>query len=340
MNEGETPVDCNEVEKAINENFDQYAAGIINVQACVPSPYPTGDQDAAGIFATPSFSTTSQAALEVPRREDIPAGEGLGEVREARQDVGLASRMITYYEKLEAYKKKLAAFKRGERRRRPSKPYIKMPTFLSFIRSPFCVSFKITGHPGSEPYTFMAINAHLYFGNTMDDRRQEFDALMNWIRSRVTENDRAYYPNFILMGDLNLDFDKPEADRKRIATHLKTFNDAAGKNVTVNFPFLNVHKGQPSIFRTNARLTETFDQIGLFCRDKRFPSFELNSKMDPAKTPCGPDYGLFNFVELFSQSLYGKSFKNLSAATKKKFYPRFEHKVSDHMPLWFRLPLG
>ena len=40
-----------------------------------------------------------EAALEVPRREDIPEGEGFKEVREARRDAELASRMVGYYTK-------------------------------------------------------------------------------------------------------------------------------------------------------------------------------------------------------------------------------------------------
>ena len=55
----------------------------------------------------------------------------------------------------------------------------------------------------------MAINAHLYWGKYISDRRQEFNALMEWIIARVGVNHKAYYPNFILLGDLNLDFDNP-----------------------------------------------------------------------------------------------------------------------------------
>ena len=95
-----------------------------------------------------------------------------------------------------------------------------MPTFLTFIRSPFCVSFEIAGHPGTAPYKFMAINAHLFFGKTMADRRQEFEALMDWIIGRVKTNDQAYYPNFILLGDLNLDFDDPKRDRERMVVYV------------------------------------------------------------------------------------------------------------------------
>ena len=57
----------------------------------------------------------------------------------------------------------------------------------------------------------MVINAHLYFGNSIDDRRQEFDALMDWILARVKQEGKSYFPNFVLLGDLNLDFDKERA---------------------------------------------------------------------------------------------------------------------------------
>ena len=131
--------------------------------------------------------------------------------------------MAPYAKKLDDYLRKLDEYKAGNRRTKPKRPKfkVKMPTFITFIRTPFCVSFEISGHPGTEPYQFMAINAHLYFGDYMADRRQEFDALMVWILARVNENDRAYYPNFILLGDLNLDFDNPRTDRKRIEKHMR-----------------------------------------------------------------------------------------------------------------------
>ena len=36
---------------------------------------------------------------------------------------------------------------------------------------------------------------------------------------------KAYYPNFTLMGDLNLDFDNPRTDWNRIETQIKKFNN-------------------------------------------------------------------------------------------------------------------
>lgn len=247
--------------------------------------------------------------------------------------------MAPYATKLNDYLAKLDEYNAGNRRTKPKRPKlkVKMPTFLTFIRTPFCVSFEISGHPGTEPYQFMAINAHLYFGDFMADRRQEFDALMEWILARVRENDRAYYPNFILLGDLNLDFNNPRTDRKRIEKHMKAFNSDTEDDVNVNFPFLDPYPGRKKVFRTNARLDQTFDQIGLFCRDQRMPSYLDNTSM--GQHPRGPDYGVFHFPMLFSKALNGQSLDRLSRDARGEFLARFEHKVSDHMPLWLRLPL-
>ncbi len=233
------------------------------------------------------------------------------------------------------YEKKLKAFNDGKRK---TKPNLKMPVFLTFIRQPFCVSFRIVGHPGSRPYEFMAVNAHLYYGDTMADRRQEFDALMQWILARVRKNDKAYYPNFMLLGDLNLDFDNPALDRGRIEKHMKTFNDASGSQVNVNMPFLDVHPTRTTPFRTNARESETFDHIGLFFRTSGLPTYVDNASM--GRNERGPDYGVFNFVQLFHDALaISKPVAEMTMSEKNAFYGRFEHKVSDHMPIWLRLPL-
>jgi len=161
---------------------------------------------------------------------------------------------------------------------------------------------------------------------------------MEWIIGRVTSDHRAYYPNFILLGDLNLDYDNPLMDRGRIEQHLKTFNNASGEDVNVNFPFLDPHPTRRTPFRTNARLSETFDQIGLFSRDPRLPTFVDNANM--GQKLRGPDYGVFEFVRLFSDALLQKPFESLTPQEKRDFIARFEHKVSDQMPLWIRLPLS
>ena len=235
------------------------------------------------------------------------------------------------------YERKLAAWAVGDRKSKPRRPKVRLPVFLSFIRAPFCVSFEVFGHPGTTPYRFMAVNAHLYFGNFIDDRRQEFEALMSWLRARANEQDKAYYPDFILLGDLNLDYDNPKTDRARVEKQMKTFDGDSAEGVHVNFPFLDPHPGRRDVFRTNARLSETFDQIGLFFRDKRYPTYDKNASM--GERPEGPDYGVFDFVDLFANAVQDRPFTELTKAEKVKLLSRFEHKVSDHLPLWLRLPL-
>ena len=245
----------------------------------------------------------------------------------------IASDYDAFLKAMTPYARRLADYEAGKRKR---KPRLNLPVFLSFIRQPFCVAFRIAGHPGTQPYEFMGVNAHLYFGNYITDRRQEFNALINWLMSRLKANSNAYYPNFILFGDLNLDYDNPSRDRARIEERIKSLNtDLDGANV--NFPFLDVHPGRQDIFRTNARMTETFDQIGLFNRDPRLPAYTDNASM--GSDPRGPDYGVFEFGNLFSEAIVGRSYSELSARERANFVARFEHKVSDHLPLWIRLPL-
>ncbi len=80
-----------------------------------------------------------------------------------------------------------------------------------------------------------------------------------------------------------------------------------------------------------------FDQIGLFLRDRRFPACDVNEDM--GKRPEGPDYGVFDFVDLFARAVLNKPFVRLSKREKAALVKRFEHKVSDHLPLWIRLPM-
>lgn len=270
-------------------------------------------------------------------------GESEGSIREA---VEKARQDKNYLKKQKAYEKKLAKFKAegGAEPKKSSLP-IRMPVFVSFIRTPFAVMFVIHGHPGAERYTFMAINAHLFFGNVIDDRRQEFDALMEWIMGRVSEGDINDSLNIVLLGDLNLDYDKPENDRARILELIDRLNKRGGKDVNVYFPFLHPHPrrdnqqlmgrdGTP--LTTNARLSETFDQIGLFSRDPRLKKIRNE---DAGLRERGPDFGVFDFVNLFSEALLGKPFNELAKEQQSAFVKRFEHSVSDHMPLWFRIPL-
>ncbi len=229
-------------------------------------------------------------------------------------------------------------------RRAPAKPKLVLP-FLGFIRQPYAVSFKVVGMPGTRPYAFLAVNAHLVWGSGEEiERDREFQALMEWIRSREAGTDGTSYPGVILLGDLNLDFDKTLSDFEKIAPFLKPFENKKGEPIQVRFPFLVKHRNQPGVFRTNARANQTYDQIGFFFRENQMARHVMETIADPQLSRIGehergPDYGMFNFVELFSQALHGKPFAQLPGSKRKAFYALFEHNVSDHMPLWVRVPL-
>ena len=289
--------------------------------------------DATGTF--PGESGSPERLGYIFRWETVERCEVVSDVTYDRTKV-----VRNIYENLEAITNSFSDFdtkmRSFEADLRSSKPKIKMPVFLSFIRQPYVVGFRI-GPKAQDPTEFMAVNAHLLFGDFMSDREQEFDALMEWIIERVKQQTNTYFDNFILLGDLNLNFDNPARDRAKVSKKMKTFDGNAGNTFNVNFPFLDVHKGMNEVFRTNARKTETFDHIGLFFKGDSLPTFEQNENMDDNVN--GPNYGMFDFVDLFAVATKGKEFSQMSSAEKKSFYKKFEFKVSDHMPIWFRLPM-
>ena len=251
------------------------------------------------------------------------------------------SALDVFETKMHDYEDKMLEFARGQRSRRPTKPQVQMPTFLTFIRAPFMVSFRVPSASGADPLQFMAVNAHLYYGHYADDRRQEFSALLEWLVQRVRMKDRTYYQDFILLGDLNLDFDNPENDIKRVEKQMKDLDADSPGDMHVNFPFLDAHPGETEVYRTNARLKETFDHVGLFFRDDRFFDHTVNDTAGTSVT--GPDYGVFNFVRLFSEALRGQTIdppeRGATVSDEESdFIDRFDDEVSDHLPIWIRIP--
>ena len=247
--------------------------------------------------------------------------------------------IATIYENLDRLNHSFSEFRKKmesyQMELRKSKPDLKMPVFLSFIRQPYCAAFRLGKKNSVNPYEIMAINAHLLYGNYISDREQEFKALMEWIIERVKKEDKTYYDNFILFGDLNLNFDDPEKDINRISGYMKDFDSKQGNTFSVNFPFLDIHPTQETVWRTNARQSETFDHIGFFFNDDRLPDHKKN-KIAGNETY---DYQVFNFVKLFAKATENKMVDQMDRTERKAFYAKFEHTVSDHMPIWVRLPL-
>jgi len=256
-------------------------------------------------------------------------------------------------DKLEPWEERVrqweAAGKPGRKPRKPKSPPFVLPHFLAFIRTPLGVSFRIAGADGVKPYEFLAISAHLLYGHKSkqrEERAMEFFALMRWLVARAQQAKRMYHKNMILLGDLNLDFTRVDQRRTDIEARLKTLNKgelAGSGRAKVNLPFFDIHPSrshitdpQQAIWRSTARQGETYDQIAIFIHDKRLPSHKKNATA--GAEPDGFDYRVFNFSDLFAEALHGRPLAELSKDERKALFSRFEHDVSDHLPIWIRLP--
>jgi len=149
-----------------------------------------------------------------------------------------------------------------------------------------------------------------------------------------------YYLNIVLLGDCNLEFEDFDIKREEVDERLKKLNKETlkGKKAAqVNFPLLTPHPIRGPL-RTNVRLKQTYDQIGIFAHDKQWPLHDTNH-VAGQKGPDNFDYGVFRFTELFSQALYAKPFIELTKTQSSQLFKQGEFDVSDHLPAWFRLPV-
>jgi len=220
---------------------------------------------------------------------------------------------------------------------------VAQPGFLTFIRTPQCASFSITGRNGAASIDFLAINAHMLYGKSEVERTREFFALLDWLVNRAKSTKRLYFQNLILMGDLNMDFESAESRYSDIVRHLIELqsNLLTGQNAArVNFPFLNVHPNETTLYHTNARRDETFDHIAFFI-DKHEQGLPFDGDNATARKngPNGYDYGVFDFSELMAQAVHDKPFNQLSKSQISGLYARAKADVSDHMPIWVRIPV-
>ena len=228
----------------------------------------------------------------------------------------------------------------------PSKPALELPRFVSFIRQPHCVSFRIRGKSADKkPYEFLAVNAHLLYGKNKEERKWEFFALLEWLAIRAKYVDRLYHRNILLLGDCNLDFDDIPDMREDIDAHLKSLNESELKSkeaATANFPLLTEHP-EHGILRTALRQGETYDQIGIFSHDPRLPKPRDNKNAGKdaggCEDPDAYDYGVFNIANLISNALHGKDIDQVGDKQKEEIFKKSEFDISDHMPAWIRLKL-
>ncbi len=232
-----------------------------------------------------------------------------------------------------------AVARKAAGKRAPTKPAIELPRFVTFIRQPHCVSFRVPGrNKQAKPYEFLAVNAHLLYGEHKHEREWEFRALLEWLTLRAKQADKLYHPNILLLGDCNLDFDTVPAMRENIDAFLRGLNKSVLRSkraADANFPLLSEHP-EHGVLKTALRQTQTYDQIGLFMRDKRLPR-PVNNASAGARVDTY-DYGVFNIAELIAHALHGKGIHQISAKHRREIYKKAEFDISDHMPVWMRLP--
>jgi len=243
-----------------------------------------------------------------------------------------------HWHKLKAWKVKVEE-KKAQGKRAPSKPPIELPKFLSFIRQPHCVSFRINGAANAKPFEFLVVNVHLLYGDNKHEREWEFRALLEWLTIRAKYVENLYHPNIMLLGDCNLDFDNVPLMRDDIDAFLKGLNKSVLKSrkaADANFPLLSTHPTH-GVIKTALRQKQTYDQIGIFSNDSRLPTPDDN---DVAGSVVGSyDYGVFNIANLIATALHGKEIDQVSEAQRKEIYKKAEFDISDHMPIWMRLKL-
>jgi exonuclease III len=183
------------------------------------------------------------------------------------------------------------------------------------------------------------VNAHLLYGSNRVERRREFDALLEWLVARSRKTDRLYAANYILVGDLNLDFDETDVMREEIDARIRALNATRLSSLAdarCNFPLLNPHPKHGQLW-TNARRKQTYDQIGFFSVAHDLPSPQDNRTAGSGGI-SGYDYGVFSFTDLFATALHGVRYDELSAARQDEIIAACEYDVSDHLPVSVRIP--
>ena len=220
---------------------------------------------------------------------------------------------------------------------------VEHPKFITFIRTPLCAAFSIKAKGSADPVEFLAINAHLLYGQSEAERTREFFALLKWLVQRAKQSKRMYYKNMVLFGDLNMDFESPESRYSDIVKLLIELNSnllTGSSAARVNFPFLDIHPDQSMLFNTNARKSEAFDHVAFFIdKDEAGLPQEDENRQAGQEGDNAYDFGVFDFPELFAQTLYGKSFFQLNKTETNKVFSSSKADVSDHMPIWVRLPV-
>jgi hypothetical protein len=323
---------------AIQEVMDdldgiKHLRDLVNAPKLESPEYGLVVSDTTGFY--PSEGTAAERLAFLFRRRRVSRTEVASDITYDRTKVSntLFEHRDEFWEAFEDYEKKL-------KKKKGDTPVIPNPQFLTFIRQPLCVSFRIGGVEAEKPYSFLAVTCHLLYGRDPSERRREFYALLSWLIDRAKHPEYMYYPNILLMGDCNLDFHNPKIERPKIDAFLKSLNkkvlDKEGE-AEINFPFLDAHPGNEKVFATNACQGQTYDQVAILFHDPWLPDYKQNQTA--GTVPDGYDYGVFNFMDAIAHSLCGTSFKELGIEKQTELISKTQHTLTDHLPIWIRLPL-
>lgn len=191
-----------------------------------------------------------------------------------------------------------------------------------FARTPFIVSFQ------SGWFRFDLCTVHIYFGaesgEKLKRRIKEIDSIAKEIGDRATFSFKEKKQAVILLGDFNIVH--PEHDTMK-----------ALKKYKFDIP-ANIQKP------TNIKGTKYYDQIAIRSRDSKLIDY-LNA---PGQNPTSGIFELFDVVMNsadwpsykleMSQTTEGKN-KSTDAEIKDYFEEWKTYHLSDHKPMWVRIPI-
>ena len=156
--------------------------GLIAIKKAAGSKYGMAVSDITGSY--PGQSPPPERLAFLYNRDVVERTEVASDISYDRSEVikTLYNQRQDFWVSFEAYHKDLADYEIEKERRKaagkkaPAKPVPHLPDFVTFIRQPHCVSFRIAGKPSAQPYEFLAVNAHLLYGKYKDERfNPEFD---------------------------------------------------------------------------------------------------------------------------------------------------------------------
>jgi hypothetical protein len=144
--------------------------GLIHIKQSLGGKYGMVASDITGSY--PGQSPPPERLAFLFRWDVVERTEIASDISFDRGEVvkTLYDRRAAFHEAFERQAADLKAWEKEKAKRKlagkkaPAKPVAHLPAFVTFIRQPSCVTFRIPGDSGAKPYEFLAANAHLLYG--------------------------------------------------------------------------------------------------------------------------------------------------------------------------------